>query len=141
MIGDENLRVSHNRDDARLFSLGVVWGIMTKPCVVIAHFTPLPERYTEVATAIADVIPDVHKEEGCELYALHEEVSGSLVLIEKWSSRELWMTHQTLAPVARIRAAIEGALAADAVVQEMYNHPAGDARKGELYPSSAPDQA
>ena len=94
--------------------------LMATPCIVIATFTPLPEHYEEVKRVLLDVIPDVHREEGCELYALHEEVSGSLVFIEKWASRELWRTHSSLEPVVRITKGVQGLLATEPDVREMY---------------------
>ena len=93
---------------------------MDNPCIVIATFTPKPEHYDEVKSLLLEVLPDVHQEEGCELYALHEEVEGRLVMVEKWSSRELWQRHGELEPVARIKAGIEGRLARELDVQEMY---------------------
>ena len=93
---------------------------MADPCVVIATFTPQPENYERVREVLLDVIPDVHQEEGCELYALHEEVEGSLVLIEKWTTRELWQAHLTLTTVTRIQEGIEGLLERDVEVREMY---------------------
>ncbi len=41
-------------------------------------------------------------------------------MVEKWSSRELWQRHGELEPVARIKAGIEGRLASELDVQEMY---------------------
>jgi len=93
---------------------------MPRPCIVTATFIPYPEHYEEVKRVLMDAIPDVHREEGCELYALHEEVEGRLVMIEKWSSRELWQCHGELEPVARIQAGIEGLLQEELDVQEMY---------------------
>ena len=69
---------------------------------------------------LLEVTPDVHQEEGCELYALHEEVGGSLVFIEKWTSRELWVAHGELETVARIHRGVEGLLQSDVDVLEMY---------------------
>ena len=93
---------------------------MAKPCIVIATFTPTPDHYDEVKRVLLEVSPEVHLEEGCELYALHEEVEGRLVLVEKWTTRELWMTHLSLETVARIEKAIEGLLESDVEVREMY---------------------
>ena len=93
---------------------------MSRPCIVTAIFSPYPENYQEVKRVLMQAIPDVHREEGCELYALHEEVGGRLVMIEKWSTRELWQRHGELEPVARIRAGIEGRLREELDVQEMY---------------------
>lgn len=93
---------------------------MSQPCVVIATFTPHPEHYEQVKRVLLEVSPEVHQEEGCELYALHEEVEGTLVLIEKWTSRELWQEHLTLDTVTRIQKGIEGLLEGDVEVREMY---------------------
>ena len=105
---------------------------MSKPCVVLATFTPRLEHYDKVKGVLLDVIPDVHQEPGCELYALHEETGGHLVLIEKWTSRELWQEHLTLDTVARIRAGVEGALARETEVFELYGIPSGELTKGSL---------
>ena len=93
---------------------------MEKSCIVIATFMPRSETYDEVKRVLEDVIPDVHQEEGCELYALHEEVEGTLVLVEKWTTRELWQAHLSLDTVARIQNGLEGLLASEVDVREMY---------------------
>lgn len=100
--------------------LRVVSGTMSKPCIVIATFVPMAEHHAAVREALESVIPDVHQEAGCELYALHEETEGRFVLVEKWSSRELWREHLTLAPVARLGGLLEGLLVSPVAVQEMY---------------------
>lgn len=93
---------------------------MPHPCVVIATFTPKVEHYEQVKDVLLGVIPDVHQEEGCELYALHDEVDGTLVLIEKWTNRELWQAHLALHTVTRIQKGVEGLLEGDVEVREMY---------------------
>ena len=93
---------------------------MTTPCIVIATFTPKPEHYDEVKRVLLEVSPEVHLEEGCELYALHEEVGGTLVFVEKWTTRELWQVHSGKDTVARIKSGVQGLLAQDIDVREMY---------------------
>ena len=93
---------------------------MPRPCVVIATFHPHPEHYEQVKRVLLEVSPEVHQEEGCELYALHEEVDGTLVLIEKWTSRELWQAHLALDTVTRIQKGVGGLLEGDVEVREMY---------------------
>jgi quinol monooxygenase YgiN len=105
---------------------------MSKPCIVIATFYPHPGKGAAVRQALEAVIPDVHEEPGCELYALHEETEGHLVLIEKWTTRELWQEHLTLEPVRRSRASLEGLLESATEVLEMYGVPAGGSDQGEL---------
>ena len=54
---------------------------------VVATVRPVPEHRDEVIAAFTEVIPAVHAEEGCELYALHEG-DDRLVMIEKWTSAD-----------------------------------------------------
>ncbi len=93
---------------------------MPRPCVVIATFHPHPEHYEQVKHVLLSVMPEVHQEEGCELYALHEEVGGTLVFVEKWTTRELWQVHSGKDTVARIKSGVQGLLAQDIDVREMY---------------------
>jgi quinol monooxygenase YgiN len=105
---------------------------MSESCIVIATFHPHHGKGAAVRHALEAIIPDVHDEPGCELYALHEETEGRLVLIEKWTTRELWQEHLTLEPVQRSRASLEGLLESATEVLEMYGLPAGGADQGEL---------
>ncbi len=105
---------------------------MSMPCIVIATFHPYPGKRDTVRAALEAVIPDVHEEAGCELYSLHEETEGHLVLIEKWATRELWQEHLTLEPVKRLRASLEGLLESETQVLEMYGVPAGSSDQGQL---------
>jgi quinol monooxygenase YgiN len=93
---------------------------MSASCIVIATFTPKVAHYDEVKRVLLEVAPEVYLEEGCELYALHDEVEGRVVLVEKWTTRDLWMTHLSLDTVARIQKGIEGLLECDVEVREMY---------------------
>ncbi len=105
---------------------------MTTPCVVIATFSPLQGELEAVREVLTAIIPEVHQEEGCELYSLHEEVDGKLTIIEMWSTRELWRAHSALDTVKRLQAGVAGRLENDVEVWEMYGIPAGDATKGAL---------
>ena len=55
--------------------------------VVVATITPKPEHTDAVAAAFAGIIPQVHAEDGCELYALHR-AGDQLIMIERWASAE-----------------------------------------------------
>jgi quinol monooxygenase YgiN len=105
---------------------------MTTPCIVIATFTPVEGKTEDVIAVLEDVIPDVHREEGCELYALHQEVTGHLVLVEKWTSRELWQIHSGADTVTRIQGGLAGLLEGEADVREMYSHAVGEKTHGAL---------
>jgi len=105
---------------------------MPNSCVVIATFYPHPGKGDALRGALEAVIPDVHEEPGCELYALHEETEGRLILIEQWTTRDLWQEHLALEPVKRLRASLEGLLESETQVLEMYGVPLGRSEQGEL---------
>ena len=91
-----------------------------KTCTVVATFTPNPANLIEVKELLLDVAKDVRLELGCLYYDLYEEVSGNLIFIEAWESRELWQIHNDAPTVARILESIEGKLSEPVLVQEMY---------------------
>jgi quinol monooxygenase YgiN len=92
-----------------------------KTCTVVATFTPHPQNLIEVKELLLDVAKDVRLELGCLFYDLYEEVSGKLMFIEAWESRELWEIHNNAQTVARILEFIEGKLSGPVLVQEMYS--------------------
>ena len=91
-----------------------------KTCTVVATFTPHPQNLIEVKELLLDVAKDVRLELGCLFYDLYEEVSGKLMFIEAWESRELWEIHNNAPTVGRILEFIDGKLSEPVVVQEMY---------------------
>ena len=70
--------------------------------VVVAHIRPLPEHLDAVREAFLEILPAVHEEPGCELYALHE-ADGVLVMVEKWESQEALDVHMTAPALAGAR--------------------------------------
>jgi quinol monooxygenase YgiN len=105
---------------------------MVNPCVVIALFTPAEGQYEKVREVLLAITPEVHAEEGCELYALHEEVGGRLVFLEKWTTRELWQEHLARPSVSELSAQLAGLLAIPVDIWEMYGVAAGSTTLGEL---------
>lgn len=101
-------------------------------CIVTATFTPKPEDFEDVKQLLLSIIPEVHREEGCDFYTLNESVTGELIFIEAWDSRELWVKHNGHSTVARVNAGVEGKLQKPVEVKEMYSLPAGDTLKGVL---------
>ena len=100
--------------------------------VVVATIYPLPEHRAEVVALYEAAIARVHAEdEGCQLYALHED-DESLVMIEKWSSAEALQAHAAGAALAEMRPKLEGKLAGDSVVKVYSPRPAGTAEQGAL---------
>lgn len=98
--------------------------------VVVATIEPLPEHRAEVLAALREGAAAVHAEEGCELYALHEDDSG-LVLVEKWRSREDLARHGKGAALAAIRAGLAGKVTPGGM-RVLTPVPAGDAGKGVI---------
>jgi len=105
---------------------------MSSPVVVTAVFVPLPGRFDELHAALVGAIPAVHEEAGCELYAIHRAPDGSIVMLEKWSTRELLDAHSTGAAVAALGDAIGDLLAAPVEVTMLEPLAAGTARQGSL---------
>ena len=92
---------------------------MTK-CVVVATFRPKPEHLVETRELFLEVAKEVRLEQGCIYYDLYEDVSGKLVFIEAWESRQLWQMHSHAPTVTRILDFIDGKLTEPALIQEMY---------------------
>jgi quinol monooxygenase YgiN len=101
-------------------------------CVVVAVIRPNPEAKDQVRDILAEISADVHQEDGCLLYALHESVSGELVFVEKWSSREAWQEHMDGPLVAAIGERAGHLFAAPPEVYELYGVPSGTPEQGTL---------
>ena len=97
--------------------------------VVVAHIRPLPEHLDAVREAFLQVLPEVHAEPGCELYALHE-ADGVLVMVEKWQSQEALTTHMTAPALTALGPRLAGKVTGAPEVQGLTPLPAGT--KGEL---------
>lgn len=99
--------------------------------VVIATVVPVPEHRAEVIAAFEQIIPAVHAEPGCELYALHEN-EDRVVMVEKWSDGEALAVHGKGAALQQLGAALRDKLAGPMDVQVVSARPAGDPGKGAL---------
>jgi quinol monooxygenase YgiN len=99
--------------------------------VVIATIWPLPEHRDEVLEAFSKVVGQVHAEDGCEFYALHQ-AADRLVMVERWASAEALAVHGRGAALAALHPALEGRLAGPTEVVVLDAVPAGDPVKGQL---------
>jgi quinol monooxygenase YgiN len=99
--------------------------------VVVATIRPLPEHRDEVIEAYAATIPQVHAEDGCELYALHQ-AEDRLIMVEKWASADALSTHSQGAALAALRPQMAGKVAGPPEVIVLQAVPAGDPAKGQL---------
>ena len=100
--------------------------------VVVATITPQQEHTQTVREAVLAAVPQVHAEEGCERYALHEARDGSLVVIEQWASPEALAAHGRGEPFTELSRQLEGKLAGAPEVQVLNPVPAGDDARGVL---------
>mgnify|MGYP000117108705 CR=1 FL=1 len=97
----------------------------SKRCVIVATIDPLEDKRADVKEILTAIIPEVHRESGCDFYALHEDTRGRLIFIEAWDSREQWVQHTENNTVAQINAQTDGLLRAPIEVLEMYAVPSG----------------
>ena len=99
--------------------------------VVVATISPKPEHTDAVAAAFAEIIPQVHAEDGCELYALHR-AGDQLIMIERWASGEALAAHGQGAALAALNPMLRGKLTGPAQIVVSHPVPAGDPAKGQL---------
>lgn len=105
---------------------------MSSPIVVTAVFVPLPGRFDALHQVLLTSIPAVHAEEGCDLYAIHETADSVILMIEKWTNRDLFDAHATGAPVQALNDLIRGLIAKPVEVTLMTPLPAGTLEQGLL---------
>ncbi|MGY1636721.1 putative quinol monooxygenase [Geodermatophilus sp. SYSU D00742] len=100
--------------------------------VVVATITPQPEHADAVREAVLTAIPQVHEEDGCQRYALHEGQDGRLVMIEQWASPEALAAHGKGEPLSTLSQALEGRLTGAPELQVLTAVPAGEQAKGAI---------
>ena len=105
---------------------------MSDPVVVTAIFTPAEGQRDALVAALTPAIAEVHGEDGCELYAIHDSPDGTIVMLEKWTSAAALDAHAAGEPVVRLNAAIEGLVAAPPIVTRLAPIPAGTPTQGAL---------
>jgi quinol monooxygenase YgiN len=99
--------------------------------VVVATILPLPEHRAEVIEVIKQTVGQVHAEDGCELYSLHE-ASDRLVMVEKWASQQALDTHAKGPNLAALGPRLAGKVAAAPEVIVLQPVPAGEPAKGSV---------
>ena len=84
-----------------------------------AIFNPMPEHLDEVRAFLLAAADEVREEPGCVFYDLYEEVTGKLVFIEQWATREDWLVHNAAPSVEKITHFVEGKLISPVEVLEL----------------------
>ena len=98
---------------------------------IVATISPKPDRADAVREAFTAAIPKVHDEPGCELYALHEDGYG-FVMIERWATQEDLKAHGAGETFNQLSEAVKDDLTEPLGVRLLTPVPAGDEAKGAL---------
>lgn len=78
------------------------------PVVVVARLHPDPARLDDVVAAVRAAVPGIRAEEGCEQYDAHLADDGTILIVERWSSRTALAAHNTGAAVQVLRDGVAG---------------------------------
>jgi quinol monooxygenase YgiN len=102
-----------------------------KAKIVVARQYPKPGRLQDVIDVYAGIEPLVHKEPGCELFALHTD-GETVFLVEKWTTPADLQGHAAGSAYAQIRAGVSDLIDHAADVWVLDNLPFGEAAKGTI---------
>lgn len=100
--------------------------------VVASVFPPAPGAKELLIAALRDGIPAVHSEPGCILYAIHDAEDGTIIVLEKWASREALDAHAAGEPLVTLDALVAPHLARPVTWTTLTPIPAGSDRQGVL---------
>ena len=101
------------------------------PVIIVATVKPLPGHRDEVKAAFVAAVEQVHGEDGCELYGLHEN-DDRFVMIEKWASQDTVQAHGGSPALAKLGADLTGKIVGGLDVVYLRPVLAGDPAKGAL---------
>ena len=98
---------------------------------IVATISPKPGRADAVREAFTAAIPTVHQEPGCELYALHEDGYG-FVMIERWATQDDVKAHGAGTTFNQLSESVKDDLTEPIGVRLLTALPAGDQAKGAV---------
>ena len=99
--------------------------------VIVATITPKPDKVDEVAAVLTRLIPEVHNEDGCEVYALHKG-KDRFVFVEKWRDMAALGAHSGAPSIKALNEGLKDLVAGPLDIQVLEALPAGDPAKGAL---------
>ena len=102
--------------------------------IVVARVYPKSRRLQEVINVYAGIVPLVHQEPGCELFALHTD-GETVFVVEKWATPADLHAHAAGSAYAQIRAGISELVDHPADVWVLDTLPFGGAAKGTIGPA------
>ncbi|CKS58941.1 antibiotic biosynthesis monooxygenase domain-containing protein [Mycobacterium tuberculosis] len=123
-------RVTSDRAASRRPTRGVPGG-PSMPVVVVATLTAKPESVDTVRDILTRAVDDVHREPGCQLYALHE-TGETFIFVEQWADAEALKAHSGAPAVATMFTAAGEHLVGAPDIKLLQPVPAGDPSKGQL---------
>jgi quinol monooxygenase YgiN len=83
---------------------------------VVARLHPRADDTDAAVAAVRTALPGIRAEDGCEQYDPHLADDGTIVIVERWSSREALAAHNTGAAVQVLRDGVAGLMAASSEV-------------------------
>lgn len=104
----------------------------TEPVIVTAIFAPAEGKREELVRRLQPAIEEVHAEDGCALYAIHDSPDGTIVMIEKWDSAAQLDAHAAGPAVQRLNASIADVIASPVIVTRLTPIAAGTVERGAL---------
>ncbi len=99
--------------------------------VVVANLIPAEGQMDAVEAILTSVVPAVHEEDGCELYALHR-ADDRFVFVERWRDADALAVHGAGATIKAMRERLAGLLVPGPAMMVLDAVPAGDPVKGAL---------
>ena len=99
--------------------------------VIVATIIPKPDQFDAVEAVLTGLIPQVHDEDGCELYALHKG-KDRFVFVEKWRDMSALGVHGGGPNIKALGEGLKGLVTGAPDVQILEAVPAGDAEKGAV---------
>jgi quinol monooxygenase YgiN len=99
--------------------------------VVVAVLTPREGRLPDLLSALTEVTPEIHREAGCELYAVHSD-DEVCVMVERWASRAALAAHADGPVMQRLRTLWADSLREPFDAWVVRNVPVGDPGKGTV---------
>jgi quinol monooxygenase YgiN len=99
--------------------------------VIVATIIPKPDQMDAVEEVLTRLIPEVHTEDGCELYALHKS-KDSFVFVERWRDMAAMGAHGSGPNIKALNEGLKGLVAGAPNIQILEAVPAGDAAKGAV---------
>jgi quinol monooxygenase YgiN len=82
------------------------------PVTVVARLHPDPARVDAAVAAVLAAVDGIRAEEGCEQYDPHLADDGTILIVERWASREALDAHSTGPAVQVLRDGVAGLMTA-----------------------------